>query len=137
VLSLAALALGATSAVAFDLDPLAAPAARENARSNGLAERLLAFTGSIDAIAPSRRFPGIVANLLRRELEPLVGRLAARVQRGGWVVIAGLLAEEVPGWGERCAAAGLELRGARHERDASGVTWAGLLMRPRPSPGGG
>ncbi len=137
VLALAALALGAPRALGLDLDPLAASAALENARANGLAERLGVFIGPIEAIDPSRRFSVVAANMLRRELEPLTGALASRVQPGGWIVIAGLLAEEVAGWSERCAAAGLEVAGARQERDASGVSWAGLLMRARLRPAGG
>jgi ribosomal protein L11 methyltransferase len=138
VLALAALALGAGRAVGLDLDPLATAAARANARANGLAARFSAFTGTIDALAPGARFAGIAANLLRRELEPLLETMPSHVQDDGWIVISGLLASEVEGWTRRSEDAGLRVAGAREQTDASGTAWAGLLMRPaRPRAGGG
>jgi len=138
VLALAALALGAGRAVGLDLDPLAAAAARANARANGLAARFCAFTGAIDALAPNARFAGIAANLLRRELDPLLERMASHVENTGWIVISGLLATDVEGWTRRSEAAGLRVAGAREQTDASGAAWVGLLMRPvRPRARGG
>jgi len=136
VLALAALALGAPRAVGCDLDPLAAPAARENARANGLAARLEVFTGSLDALAPGARFAGIAANLLSRELDPLFERLAAHLRSGGWLAISGLLESERATWEERGARARLALEGVRREVDASGTAWVALLMR-RPLRAGG
>jgi ribosomal protein L11 methyltransferase len=132
VLALAALALGARRAVGLDLDPLAAPAARENASRNGEAAHLDVFTGPVEALAPEVRFHGIVANLLRRELEPLIEALARRVEPGGWLVFSGLLDEEVDELCARFASAGIAREAVLRARDASGVLWAGLLMR-RPA----
>jgi ribosomal protein L11 methyltransferase len=133
VLALAALALGAPRAVAFDLDPLAAPAARDNARANGLAERLAVFTGSLDALARAARFAGIAANLLSRELDPIFASLVSHLAPGGWLAIAGLLEGEREAWQQRGARAGLAIAGVGRETDASGATWAGLLMRRPPT----
>jgi ribosomal protein L11 methyltransferase len=131
VLALAALALGAPRATAFDLDPLAAAAARENADGNGHAAALALFTGPIEALAAQARFRGVVANMLRRELEPLLPALASHVTPDGWIVFSGLLDEELAAWTKRAEGVGLTLAGTLRERDASGIGWASVLMRPR------
>ncbi|MEE8165731.1 MAG: 50S ribosomal protein L11 methyltransferase, partial [Myxococcota bacterium] len=50
VLALAALVLGAESALGFDLDPIAIRAARSSARDNGLVDRVGFFVGPIEAL---------------------------------------------------------------------------------------
>ncbi len=132
VLALAALALGAPRALAFDVDPLATAAARDNARANGLAAGLELFTGPLDALARGARFAGIAANLLSRELDPLFEALASHLQPGGWIVISGLLETERERWCERAERARLAVAGERREIDASGTGWIGLLMRHSP-----
>ena len=134
VLALAAVAAGARVAVGFDLDPLAAPAARVNALRNGLAAKLALFTGPVAALAPAARFDGIVANLLRRELEPLLPELASHLQPGAWLVVSGLLAEELPGVEALAGRCGLLREGVRGERDASGAEWVAAFMRSAPRP---
>jgi ribosomal protein L11 methyltransferase len=129
VLALAALALGAPRAVGFDVDPLATAAARANARANGLAAGIALFTGPLDALAESARFAGVVANLLRRELDPLFERLVSHVQPRGWIAISGLLEAERAAFERRGERVGLRIAGTRREIDASGTAWAGLLMR--------
>jgi len=128
VLALAALALGATRAVAFDLDPLAAPAARENAGANGFGERLVLFTGPLDALREVP-FAAVLANLLRSELVPLVPGIAARVAPGGAVVLAGLLESDVAEVESRFAARGFVRALARRQEDLDGEIWVGLVMR--------
>ena len=125
VLALAALALGARAAVACDLDPIAARETRENAASNGLGDGLLAFTGSVSALAPIR-FDVVVANMLRRELMPLLGELAARLQRGGRLVLSGLLLSERAAMESALAPLGARVVATRTEADASGDLWLAL-----------
>lgn len=130
VLALAALALGAARAVAIDLDPLAAPAARDNARANALGERLVAFTGPVDALA-GPPFDLVLANLLRTELVPILPAVAARVARGGRLVLSGLLDGDVAEVEARLADLGFARASARRTPDADGEVWVGLLMRRR------
>lgn len=132
VLSLAALGLAPIRAVGFDLDPLAGEAARDNARANGLSDRLDVFVGGVDALAPGARFALVLANLLRRELEPILPALSSHLAPEGALLLAGLLDSEREGIVRRCAGLGLAEAGARERRDASGETWVSLLMRPRP-----
>ena len=74
VLALAALALAPSDAraLAFDLDPLAAPEARHNAARNGLAARLALWTGGAQSLAPGARLRAD-----RRQSAPPRARAAA------------------------------------------------------------
>jgi len=123
VLALAALALGAGAAVACDLDPIAARETRENAAANGLAP-LAAFTGSLDALGAGR-FQVVVANMIRRELEPLLAGLVARLAPGGALVLSGLLASERAALEASLAALGARVDGARG-REEGGDAWLAL-----------
>ncbi len=124
VLALAALALGAAHALGCDLDPLATEAAQVAARENGLDERARWFTGSTSGLRES--YDGIVANLLRTEMLPLLADFARLAKRGAWLVLAGLLvAEREPMLGA-LAAVGFRLIAERDETDATGDAWLGL-----------
>jgi ribosomal protein L11 methyltransferase len=128
VLALAACALSDCRAVACDVDPLAIAAARDNARRNGLAERVEIFAGSTCALAEHARFDLVVANLLRSELEALIGDLARCTRSGGRVVLAGLLATERLVIEAQARGAGLRAHALRERADADGVYWAAPLM---------
>jgi ribosomal protein L11 methyltransferase len=130
VLAIAALALAPVRALALDLDPVAALATRDNARRNGLDERLGVFAGDLAALDPGARFSAIVANLLRRELEPLLSGISSRAEPEAPIVLSGLLEAERARIERLARACGLETHGLRSRRDASGETWIGLLMRP-------
>jgi ribosomal protein L11 methyltransferase len=134
VLALAALALGAARALGCDLDPLAPAAAREAAARNGLSARLTLYTGSLAALSPGRdgSFSLILANLLRRELAPLLPRLARLAQPGGRVVLSGLLVAERAEIERALEGAGLRVLAAREASDPSGDAWLALVAT-RPS----
>ena len=125
VLALAALALGAQTALACDLDPIAARETRENAATNGFSDQLLAFTGSVSALAPLR-FEVVVANMLRRELTPLLGDLAARLRSGGRLVLSGLLVGDRAVMEGALGAVGVRIVATRTEADTSGDVWLAL-----------
>lgn len=128
VLALAAVALGAESAVGFDLDPVAIEAAREAARKNEFAARVRFFTGPIAALGkPSETYPLVLANLLKSEMLPIASELARRVDRSGWLVLAGLLEEDVAEVRDRFAREGLRVVGRRSLEDSIGV-WVGLCL---------
>lgn len=128
VLALAAAQLGAARAVACDLDRLAAEATRANARANALGDRIAVFVGSLAALGVAR-FELVVANLLRRELLPLLDAVAARIRPGGFAVLSGLLLRESPEVEGALRAAGLESVGTRERSDASGERWRAWLTR--------
>jgi ribosomal protein L11 methyltransferase len=128
VLALAALALGAASAVGFDLDPVAVREARANAARNRLAGRTRLFAGPLAALrAPA--FDVVLANLLRSELLPILPGLVAALRPGGRAVLSGLLAGERAALGPALAAQGLRIEAELEEADPSGDRWLGLVTR--------
>jgi len=130
ILALAALGLGASSAVGHDLDPIAAVEARRAADANGLAAKLRLFTGGIEALAPGR-FDLTVANLLKREVLPIAEPVAASIVDEGALVLSGLLAADLDEVVAAFEGFGLSLVETRETLDATGDHWISPLMRPR------
>jgi ribosomal protein L11 methyltransferase len=91
ILALAALRLGAGRATAFDIDPQARHATRENAAKNGLADRVEIPTRADDVTGG---FDVVLANILSGPLVALAPDLAARTDRGSALVLAGLLSHQ-------------------------------------------
>ncbi len=88
ILALAALRLGAAAACAFDIDPQALQATRENAIKNDLAGRI-EIADRAEALGDG--FDIVLANILSGPLIALAPGLAARTRTGGALVLAGLL----------------------------------------------
>jgi len=91
VLGIAALKLGARCVHAFDLDPQALLAARENAADNNVASALRICE---DAQQLPQRCDVMLANILSETLVALAPALAARVTSGGSVLLGGILAPQ-------------------------------------------
>jgi ribosomal protein L11 methyltransferase len=91
ILGIAAARLGARRIQAFDIDPQALLATRDNADRNSVGERLTLceqaqqLSGPVDLL---------MANILAGTLIELAPQLAARVRPGGQVLLAGILAEQ-------------------------------------------
>lgn len=90
ILALAALKLGASSAIGFDIDDWAKENAYENAERNGLSGRLEVRQGSIDII-PETGFEVIFANINRHILVDFMPDMKARLTPEGRIILAGLL----------------------------------------------
>lgn len=88
ILALAALKLGAAHATAFDIDPQALIATRDNAASNALAGRLTIAEAAGRIGGP---FDFVLANILAGPLCRLAPELAGHCRAGGAVLLAGLL----------------------------------------------
>jgi len=91
ILAIAALLLGARRAVAVDSDPLALEVARENARINGVADRLALY---LPEQVPTLRVPVLVANILAKPLVELAPTLVSRLAPEGSLALSGLLPEQ-------------------------------------------
>ena len=91
ILALAALKLGASEAAAFDIDPQALVAARENAAKNGLADRLAVAEYVSDLTG---RFDVVLANILSGPLIALAPGIAPKARAGGALLLAGMLARQ-------------------------------------------
>jgi ribosomal protein L11 methyltransferase len=88
VLAIAALKLGAASAVAVDIDPQALLATRDNAIRNHVEERLRVQPADSPIDAP---VDVLLANILAEPLETLAPTFADLVAPGGRLVLSGIL----------------------------------------------
>jgi ribosomal protein L11 methyltransferase len=91
VLAVAAVKLGARAAYAFDIDPQALTATRDNAAANDVAARVQVVEG--DAGLPTGA-DILLANILCGPLCELAPRFASLTRPGGKIVLAGLLATQ-------------------------------------------
>ena len=89
ILSIAALKLGAGSAVAVDIDPLSLEAARYNALQNAVA---------LEVLDAEQALPGAaritVANILANPLRMLAPVIASHTRSGGQIALSGILEEQ-------------------------------------------
>lgn len=92
ILALAALALGASRAVAVDNDPEAVEVTLENARANDAGRRLSARLPPLPRT--TRGFDVVLANIQADVLVALAPALARRVAPGGLLVLSGILSEQ-------------------------------------------
>ncbi|MGB5354564.1 MAG: 50S ribosomal protein L11 methyltransferase [Woeseia sp.] len=90
ILAIAALKLGATTAMAVDIDPQAVTATLNNARQNDVADRVTASTGR-----PDGQYDIVLANILAGPLVENAEWLNGRVKTGGSLVMSGILAHQV------------------------------------------
>lgn len=124
ILTIAALKLGAGSAIAFDIDPWAAENAQENFARNGVADRVTFRQGSMDVV-PERDFDLILANIHRRVLLEMLPAFREKVRPEGYVLLSGLLREEREVMLEAAAAQDLK---PLHEA-VENAWWAVMLKR--------
>jgi ribosomal protein L11 methyltransferase len=92
ILALSALLLGASRAVAVDVDPDVIEVVRENAARNGLEARVEAHAGTVESV--TRTFPWVLANIEARVLRPIAPELARVLAPGGTLVLSGILESE-------------------------------------------
>jgi ribosomal protein L11 methyltransferase len=93
ILAIAALLLGAKTALGVDTDPVALEVARENAEQNGVSSQLFL---ALPEAEKEQSYPVVVANILAAPLIDLAPLLARRVQAGGKIALSGLLVEQEP-----------------------------------------
>ena len=94
VLAIAAVRLGARSAVGLDIDPDALENARENAELNGVGDRVQFEQGDFRDMA----FHGDIAlaNLTGTLVERSAEKLVSLVEPHGWLVVSGFMESEKP-----------------------------------------
>ena len=124
MLAIAALRRGVRVAYAFDHDPQAARETRENAELNGVGGGLRVWCGSL-ASCQLGAVDLAIANLLRRELLPLLPDLAALLADRGWLWVSGLLQSDLAEVEAMLGRLSLHLR-ERLERREDGEHWVAL-----------
>ncbi len=91
ILAIAALKLGAATALGVDTDPIAIEASAANARRNGLARRLHVREGSLPTGEPA--FDVVLANLIAGLLVTLATDLRDELRPGGVLVASGIFVD--------------------------------------------
>jgi ribosomal protein L11 methyltransferase len=95
ILAIAAARLGAGAVHGVDIDPLACRTALENSRRNGVAADYTA-PDSLAPDGPQGRFDVVLANILAHPLIVLAPILMRHLAGPGCLVLAGVLARQVP-----------------------------------------
>lgn len=122
ILAIAAALLGAESVIGVDTDPQAITASDENARRNGVNEKIRAYLPNKE---PKEAADLLLANILAGPLAELAPLFAERVKSGGKLVLSGILPEQAENlrgiygeWFEMAPAVELDgwirLEGVRH-----------------------
>ena len=96
ILAIAAAKLGYSPVCAFDFDPEAVRVARANARANGVHKKLRIVRADVTKLPvhPARQYDLICANLVSTLLISGRLRMVAQLNRGGTLVLAGILKSE-------------------------------------------
>lgn len=124
ILGIAAVRLGAASALCLDVNPEAVASAGENGARNGVAHRLRHVQGGPRDLA-GETFDLVVANVGGELLLDEAGAVAPLVRGGGRLVLSGLLRA----WADELAAAYAAAGCAVEERRFPGVFCTLLLRR--------
>ena len=115
ILAIAALKLGAASAMGVDTDPIAIEATTANARRNGLARRLRARIGSLPS--GESPFDVVLANLIAGLLVPLAPALRDALRPGGSLLASGIFVDREGDVRAAFEAASLDVVAATTEGD--------------------
>lgn len=124
VLSIAAVLLGASRATGIDIDPETIGNALENARLNGVADRVGLHAGRMDHPAVGGRYRVVVSNISAASLTAMLPGFAAHLHPSGELILSGLLIEEAGSFEASLASGGFSLL----ERETQGVWWAGAAI---------
>ncbi len=92
ILSIAALKLGARSALGVDIDPQALDVSRRNMELNGVGERFTAYLP--DRLPANTSADIVIANILARPLVELAPQIMACVRPDGRLALSGMLREQ-------------------------------------------
>ncbi|WP_305041052.1 50S ribosomal protein L11 methyltransferase [Geoalkalibacter sp.] len=90
ILALAALKLGAASAVCIDINPAAVRTCERNCALNGLSDRVRNIAGSLDSL-DAGGFDLVLANIYGDLLLDFASGLVERTRPGGMLLLSGIL----------------------------------------------
>lgn len=135
ILALAMHRLGARKAIAFDNDPDAYGALRDNRIRNGVPEAAMPlFIGSVEALSRSASggtFDVITMNIIPEVILPLLGAVVSHMSASARLILSGILVVKRDDVVAAARAHGLELAEEREK----GEWWAGVFSAAARSPG--
>ena len=111
ILAIAAVKLGYQPVSALDFDPEAVRVARANARVNQTGQKIKIVRGNVTGLPlrPARKYDLVCANLISNLLIAERRRIVAQMNRGGILVLAGILRSEFAEVQQAYENSGLEL----------------------------
>ena len=126
ILSIAAVKLGASKALALDVDNLAVKVARENVEANGVSRLVEVEEGTLrhDLAQPSPDYGLIVANITFNPIVELAPHIVNSLGPGGVAVLSGLLQEQGP-----TVESAFEPLGASLQSRVTSDDWLTLVFR--------
>jgi ribosomal protein L11 methyltransferase len=122
VLAIAAVKLGAARALVTDCDATAAAVARDNARINGVADRVSVIIGDLFG-GLTARAQVVVANIHAQAIARLAPELPAHLAPGGRFIGSGIVANRLAVVESALADAGLKAVEIAREEDWITVVW--------------
>jgi ribosomal protein L11 methyltransferase len=122
ILGIVAARLGVQRVLGLDIDPVALEAAARNLERNRVGEVMQVEATPVAQV--QELFEVVVANLTATVLMQLSASLVDRVDEKGWLVLGGVLADQVQDVGECFQPHGFQLIQSRSEEE-----WAALLLR--------
>jgi ribosomal protein L11 methyltransferase len=123
ILAIAAIKLGAASAVAIDIDPLTLDNGAENAERNNVADRIDIRIGSMECVH-EQSFDLILANIIKNTIIELMDDIVRKVSPSGTVLFAGLLTEDRESIAQQAAQRGFTVAEVLQENN-----WIGMAVR--------
>lgn len=122
ILAIAALKLGASTALGVDTDPVAIASTTANGQRNDMGDRLEAREGSVPT--EERPFDVVLANLVAGILIAIAPQLDAEIGSGGTLLASGIIADRVAEVRTAFEATGLRVAASTSEGD-----WVALELR--------
>jgi ribosomal protein L11 methyltransferase len=127
ILAIAMHRLGARKVIAFDHDPDAYAALRDNRIRNGLPESTMPiFIGGTEALRRGK-FDVLTMNIIPEVIIPLLGSVVERMADGAALIVSGVLGERRDDIVAAAVSHGLGLSDERQR----GEWWAGVFQRVR------
>jgi ribosomal protein L11 methyltransferase len=127
ILAVAAALMGAAEVLGLESDPWAVEAARENVVRNAVADRVRMEVALVDLplLATLGPVDGVLANIERGIVVPLLPGFHRALLPGGWLILSGILRVEADSVIEAATAAGFGLIRTDPEED----WWSALFRR--------
>jgi ribosomal protein L11 methyltransferase len=123
ILAIAAVKLGARSALGVDTDEWAYQNAVENVAQNGVRDTVRILHGDL-SVAPAGQYDLIICNIQRNIIETLLAGLRTRLAHGGSIILSGLLQADGESIRQSLRAASLQVAEELVENE-----WLALAVR--------
>jgi ribosomal protein L11 methyltransferase len=94
ILSIAAIKVGAESALGFDIDEWSYSNANENTLLNNVSDKITIRQGSMEIVAPDARYDVILANINRTTILSMDKELVDHLDENGMLILSGVLETE-------------------------------------------